>query len=387
MRLPRILIAVLCFLSFRCSEAQDRGVLLRVTAPSQAAQSAQNLPAQAAPSAQSAPATAPAADHRIWLDVVVTDKSGNPIPGLQQADFKILDSKQPTNILSFSATDPNSRAANSLQVIFLVDAVNTGAQSMSYERDQLEKFLREDGGKLELPTSLVLFTDTATQVQPASTRDGNALADLLKSNPSGLRISGRSQGFYGAEDRLALSLRTLEQLTTYESKQPGRKLLIWISPGWPLLSGPTVMLSEKNQEWLFRRVVSFSNALREARITLYSVDPLGLADAVGGRTFYYQTFLKGVPSANRVQSGNLALQVLATQSGGRVLNTSNEITRLISSVLIDARAYYSLSFDAPPADRADEYHNLEVRVDKPGLVARTRTGYYAQPYKSTGRGN
>src|SRR5580704_6511557 len=243
MRLPRILIAVLCFLSFRCSEAQDRGVLLRVTAPSQAAQSAQNLPAQAAPSAQSAPATAPAADHRIWLDVVVTDKSGNPIPGLQQADFKILDSKQPANILSFSATDANSRAANSLQVIFLVDAVNTGAQSMSYERDQLEKFLREDGGKLELPTSLVLFTDTATQVQPASTRDGNALADLLKSNPSGLRISGRSQGFYGAEDRLALSLRTLEQLTTYESKQPGRKLLIWISPGWPLLSGPTVMLS------------------------------------------------------------------------------------------------------------------------------------------------
>ena len=33
----------------------------------------------------------------------------------------------------------------------------------------------------------------------------------------------------------------------------------------------------------------------------------------------------------------------------------------------------------------DEYHTLEVKVDKPGLTARTRTGYYAQPYEAAGR--
>jgi VWFA-related protein len=332
------------------------------------------------------PSPSPAADHRIWLDVVVTDKSENPISGLQQQDFIILDSKQPDSILSFSATDENSKSAEPLQVIFLVDAVNTGVQSVGFERDQLDKFLRQNGGQLPLPGSMFVFTDKGTQLQ-TPTRDGNALADFLKSDQSGLRTITRSQGFYGAVDRLTMSIRTIEQLTVYESKQPGRKLVIWISPGWPLLSGPRVQLSEKNEEWLFNTIVGLSRAMREARVTLYSVDPLGLADAVSSRTFYYEEFLKGVPSANKVQSGNVALQVLATQTGGRVLNSSNDITRLLAECLADAKAYYTLSFEAPPADHPNEYHSLEVKVDKPGLIARTRTGYYAQPYKGAGRGN
>jgi VWFA-related protein len=332
------------------------------------------------------PSPSPAADHRIWLDVVVTDKSGNPISGLQQQDFTILDSKQPDSILSFRATDENSKSAEPLQVIFLVDAVNTGVQSVGFERDQLDKFLRQNGGQLPLPGSMFVFTDKGTQLQ-TPTRDGNALADFLKSDQSGLRTITRSQGFYGAVDRLTMSIRTIEQLTVYESKQPGRKLVIWISPGWPLLSGPRVQLSEKNEEWLFNTIVGLSRAMREARVTLYSVDPLGLADAVSSRTFYYEEFLKGVPSANKVQSGNVALQVLATQTGGRVLNSSNDITRLLAECLADAKAYYTLSFEAPPADHPNEYHSLEVKVDKPGLIARTRTGYYAQPYKGAGRGN
>jgi hypothetical protein len=33
----------------------------------------------------------PPADHRISLDVVVTDKAGNPMPGLREQDFTLLD--------------------------------------------------------------------------------------------------------------------------------------------------------------------------------------------------------------------------------------------------------------------------------------------------------
>jgi hypothetical protein len=33
----------------------------------------------------------------------------------------------------------------------------------------------------------------------------------------------------------------------------------------------------------------------------------------------------------------------------------------------------------PDADQANEYHALGVTVDKPGITARTCTGYYAQP--------
>ena len=342
-----------------------------------------------APVTLSTPATPPnstvppasASDHRITLDVVVTDKAGNPQTGLQQQDFTILDDKQPENIQSFHANEEGS-TAEPVQVIVLLDAVNTGVQTMSYERLELEKFLRQNGGHLTLPTSLMFLTDTGTEVQPGTTRDGNGLADLLDSKQTGLRIIGRAQGIYGAMDRFNLSLGALEKLTSYEARQPGKKLLIWFSPGWPILTGPRIDLTKKNEEWLFNTIVALSHAMREARVTLYSVDPLGASDAASFRTFYYESFLKGVPFAKKVLPGNLALQVLATQTGGKVLNSNNDLIKLIASCLIDAKAYYTISFIYPPADHPDEYHSLAIKVDKPGMVARTSTGYYAQPYKS-----
>jgi hypothetical protein len=45
----------------------------------------------------------------------------------------------------------------------------------------------------------------------------------------------------------------------------------------------------------------------------------------------------------------------------------------------DARAFYVLTFHTSPSDRANEYHNIEVKVDQPGVTARTRTGFYLQP--------
>ena len=313
---------------------------------------------------------------------MVTDKAGNPQAGLQQQDFTLLDSKQPQNILSFKAVDASTHDAEPQQVVFLIDAVNTGDRTLANERIQLEKFLRQDGGKLPVPTSLAVFTDKGAEMQPGTTRDGNVLADILNSKQIGMRFIGRAQGFYGAEDRMNLSLTTLERFTSYEAAKPGRKLLVWISPGWPLLTGPGIQLTTKNEEWLFNNIVALSKHMRDARLTLYSIDPLGMSDAGGFRTFYYQSFLKGVAFPNKSQGGNLALQVLATQSGGRVLNSNNDLSELMSSCLLDARAYYTVSFDAPPADHPDEYHSLEVKIDKPGLTARTRTGYYAQPYKS-----
>jgi VWFA-related protein len=155
--------------------------------------------------------------------------------------------------------------------------------------------------------------------------------------------------------------------------------MIWFSPGWPLLSGPNIQLSNNDEERFFNSIVAASAELRRARVTLYSIDPLGLADAGGMRVSYYQEFLKGVPYASRAQAANLSLQVLAVQSGGRVLNSSNDITAEIAKCTSDAEAFYVLSFDAARADHANEYHALEVKVDKPKSTARTHTGYYAQP--------
>jgi hypothetical protein len=39
------------------------------------------------------------------LDVVVTDQSGRPVPGLQLSDFTLLDNGRPLSFLSFHAFD------------------------------------------------------------------------------------------------------------------------------------------------------------------------------------------------------------------------------------------------------------------------------------------
>jgi VWFA-related protein len=341
-------------------------------------------PAQLQPrSAEAAKAPSPAAaDRQIQLDVQVTDKSGAPVRGLQKQDFTVLDDKRPQNILSFQPVDGAVAADNNppVEIVLVVDAVNAPSQVVSYERSELKKFLLQNGGKLALPTSLVVFSDTGTEIQKTSSRDGNTLAALYDQYETGLRIVNRSQGFWGATERFDMSLKTLNSLIEYEKTRPGRKLMVWFSPGWPLLSGPNIELTRKQEENFFDTIVAASTGLRQARITLYSIDPLGLADAGGARITYYEEFLKGVSSASRAMPANLSLQVLAVQSGGRVLNSSNDLAGEISQSVSDADAFYVLSFQAARADRANEYHAITVTVDKPGVTARARTGYYAQPY-------
>ena len=317
---------------------------------------------------------------QISLYVQVADKSGVPIHGLQKQDFTLLDDDQPQNILSFQAVDGGAPTTADLpvEIVLVVDAVNASFQAVTYERTEIRKFLLQNGGKLAHPVSLIIFSDAGTKIQDGSSRDGNALAALYDEYQTGLRSITRSQGFYGATERFDMSLKAINSLAAYEGTRPGRKLMIWISPGWPLLSGPNIELSGKDEQQLFNSVVAASDALRQANLTVYSVDPLGLAD-FGTRTSFYEEFLKGVASPKRAVYGNLGLQVLAVQSGGRVLNTTNDLTTAIANCAGDANAFYVLSFDAPPADHADEYHSLRVTVDKSGAKARTRTGYYAQP--------
>jgi VWFA-related protein len=320
------------------------------------------------------------ANHPITLDVVVADKAGLAAKGLQQQDFVLLDNKAPQKITSFREVErPTATADPPVEVILLVDEVNASVTDVGRQRQAIEKFLKQNGGELVRPVSIVFFSDTGTMIGNAPSQDGKSLIAELNRASSSLRVIGRSQGVYGAADRLQLSLRTLGQLADYEATRPGRKLVVWISPGWPLLSGPNIQLSSKDQQGLFNDIVALSDSLRNARITLYSVDPLGTADAAGFRTTYYKEFLKGVTAANHVQAGNLALQVLAYQSGGRVLNSDNDMAGEIATCINDANAFYVLTFEGEPGDGPNEYHGLEVKIDKPGLTARTRSGYYAQP--------
>jgi VWFA-related protein len=314
------------------------------------------------------------ANQPITLDVVVTDKSGAPVAGLEPADFKLLDNKQPQSLLSVQpARGMVAKADPPVEAIVLIDAINPEFLTVSNERQWLTTFLQENGGELSLPTSLLVLTDQGIVAENQPTRDGKVLTQFLTAHETGFRSTRRSEGREGALEREESSLNALDYYATEAAKRPGRKLLIWLSPGWNLYSNAAWDGGAKDEAILFNYVVSLSTALRAARITLYSIDPAG----AGRGQFYYQNYLKGVDTPKHADYGDLFLQVLATQTGGQVLAGNNDLASLIQRCIQDAQAYYVLTFTPPPATHPNEYHGLEVQVDKPGLKARTRTGYYA----------
>jgi VWFA-related protein len=315
--------------------------------------------------------------------VQVTDKSGAPVRGLQKEDFTVLDDKQPQNIVCFRAVE-SSHAADAgtvsttdpVQIILVIDAVNVSPQALARERDEVKKFLLRNGGKLEQPVSLVILSDAGTDIQNASSRDGNGLATLLDQKEIALRTITPSQGYWGATERFDLSLKALSSLGEYARTRPGRKLMIWVSPGWPSLSGPNTQLSGKNQQQFFSAIVAVSTGFREARVTVYGIDPLGLSDFTWSK--YYEQFLKGVKSSSQALPADLGLQVIAAQTGGLAIASSNDLAAEIANCTKDGDAFYVVSFEAARADHANECHAIVVTVDKPGTKARARTGYYSQ---------
>jgi VWFA-related protein len=354
--------------------------------------------------AQKATSVPPAYDAEeglIKLDVVVTDKSGKPISGIARKDFTLLDNGQPAKILTFHAYDETPPGPDPpVKIILLVDTLNLPERMASYERREVERFLRQNGGRLAQPVSLVELSimGIVTVGQPSA--DGNALAadfahnknlEWIRHVPGGMR--GESLGYLYSEPAAWSALKALGDIATAERQRPGRKLLIWVGPGWGVASG--AYLNGTGARQTFDLIDWFSTLLREARIALYSFS-VGETNA-DGRALTYLSFLSGVKSVKQATFMHLNRKVLAVESGGRVLDPSGDLTGdpvpaltdfkpiadlvlQINSCVQEAGAFYTLSFDPSRADRPDEYHDLKVQVDTPGLTARTTTGYYDQPY-------
>jgi VWFA-related protein len=317
--------------------------------------------------------------NNIYLDVVVTPKSGPPVSGLSQQDFTVLDNKVPRTITSFQELGGGETPA---EVIVVIDAINAKPETIAYERNQIDKVLFANGGRLPHPTTFAIVTDADTDIHPGFTTDGSALSASLNDKIVSIRRVPPSTHFEESTDRIHFSLKAMETIAEYEAPRPGRKLVVWVSPGWPLLFGTAIQVTSLQREQMFADIVGLSTRLRQARITLYSIDPLGIRD-IGLRTSAYAAYLKGVRKPMDVEMGNMALQVFAVNSGGLALNSGNDLAELLQKCLSDTEAYYVISFEAPASGQRDEYHHLEILVAKPGLSARTRQNYYAQPATAT----
>ncbi len=322
---------------------------------------------------QSLPAI-PLPSQGIKLDVTVDSKSGQPVTNLAQQNFTILDNKTSRPITSFKIVGAPGVPT---RVILLLDAVNMPYQALAYTREGVKNYLKAHEGALPYPTTLAVLTDNGVQIVNDFSTDGNVLNDLLEHQQIGLREINRDSEWSGIE-RLQICLTAFHQLAKFGSTLSGRKAVVWISPGWPLVSGPRVYLGNKQEQQIFDDVVSLSNQLRRDDVTIYNVNPWGVGESLD-RADYYETFLKAPVRPSDVQLGDLSIQVLAIHTGGLAIESNSDVTGMIDKCLVDLRSWYEITFDPLPADKPNEYHHIEVQLGQRALTVRTTDGYYANP--------
>lgn len=208
------------------------------------------------------------------------------------------------------------------------------------------------------------------------------------------------------ERRLELrrSARALENTVRSMSGLPGRKALLYVSDGLPqrpgedlyqymadlfsdddvTVTGPASGVNVTNsvieslgqdEGQLFARINREANA---NQVTLYTVDARGS----GGETDFGAELEGAVAegagrvalAAQRTVNYQEPLIDMAEATGGSsILNTFN-LSDAFYRAGVDFDHFYSLGFRAPSAGDG-EYHDVEVRVKRPGFQVRHRKGF------------
>jgi VWFA-related protein len=375
------------------------------------------------------------------VEAVVTDKSGNRVPDLTAADFRLKVDGKPANIEFFSevrggqaiAIEPGTVAS----VPGLPDLAPGSPVGTSYlvfiddffaiapHRNEVLKSLKEDLTRLgpEDRMALVAFDGVHLNMLSSwssSVRDlgraidielgnqahglerqaelrsfrftephGGAVADVLTQSRRGFQQTQLSTPALAYVEQLAgevervvhAAVGTLRGFAT----PPGRKVMLLLSGGWPF-SVADYAVNDINRPILEKDVPGGEELLRplvetanRLGYTLYPVDVPGVETAAASAESAQAPTLSA-SFGLREQEHEGTLVYLAKETGGRALLNSLRISSL-THVEADTRSYYWLGF-TPTWQGNDKRHTIQLDVLRPGLSVRTRDSFLDRSRKA-----
>lgn len=164
---------------------------------------------------------------------------------------------------------------------------------------------------------------------------------------------------------------------------PGRKSILLMSDGIKIFNQDDSSLSTRVLDAL-RRLTDLAN---RASVVIYTMDARGLqtlslsaSDSVSGMT---PEALEDRLASRRSDffESQTGLEYLASQTGGFAIRNNNDLSGGIKRVLEDQKGYYLIgyrpdesTFDAKTGSR--RFHKITLKLKRPGLRSRTRTGFY-----------
>jgi VWFA-related protein len=316
----------------------------------------------------------------VVLDMLVTDAKGNVVSDLKQQDFHVEEAGGVQDIQTFeqagehtpdpqisigSTADLDRLAPRAPVNIILLDEFNTRFEDMAFARYSLKKYLEKQPAKLTAPTLLIAVNLEKFTVLHDYTQSKDEILSALESHLVAYPWQQEQGAWVG--ERYATAFITLRRVAEAVMGHPGHKNVIWIGRGFPSLNFARV--SVNTQDHIESAVRSCVNILRNARITLYTIDPAGVMLHPGE--------YGGGPLANDPFGGNYQFSLLAKATGGTALYGRNDVDAEIDTAIHDGASFYTLTYRPNnPTSDVKKFRKIKVTVDRPGLTVTTREGYY-----------
>jgi VWFA-related protein len=420
----------------RFSAALIALVLVSAAATLQGRQQQTPPPPPEAPSPAQQP-TFRAGINFVRVDAIVTDRQGNPVTDLNQTEFEVLEDGKPQTIESFrfikidasapvevtspirTRADEERAAANedARIIVFFLDDYHVRLGNSMAARKPLVEFVQTSLGPRDLVAVMYPFTPLDAV---ALTRDHQSVIRALerfegrKFNYEPRNSTEQRYALYPAEVveriRRQVSLSALEGLAIkLGSLREGRKAVVVVSEGYtamlpPQLRDPVAALpgvgnpARRNpmagensivedradfigQLDVQQEMQQVFNAANRSNTAFYTVDPRGLSSG----EFDINENVGMQRSSASLRQTQDTLRVLAAETDGRAIVNRNDFGKAMKQIVADSSAYYLLGYNSTQAPQDGKFHEIKVRVKRPGVEVRARKGYWALTPAETAR--
>ncbi len=189
-----------------------------------------------------------------------------------------------------------------------------------------------------------------------------------------------------------LAIDGLTRVVENLSAAPGRKAVIYVTDGMPMIAGEdvfyfveqlyerSVSLIEMSEYDMSRRFQQLAAGANANRTSFYTIDARGLT-VLSQSTVDSQ--IAGAPGQatliDQIRLTNLQapLQLMAEETGGRAVINANRVMPDLLKIADDFRNYYSLGYMPATSVASGRYHSIDVRwKERPrGASVRYRKGY------------
>jgi VWFA-related protein len=364
----------------------------------------------------------------VEVDVLVTDRTGGFIRDLKKDDFQVFEDGKRQSISNFSLVDipleradrplfaerpiepdvrSNERPFEGRVYAMILDDLHTAPLRSQRVKAAARQFIERNVSANDLMA--VLYTGGRAQDAQEFTNNKRFLlasvdkfmgqkldSPTITRNEQFFRQNdtGATGGIYDPDDQMRARnarsmLETLRKVSEWFGGIHGRrKTLLLFSEGIDyditdiIRDGGAPPSSALDIITDIRDAIS---ATTRSNVSIYTVDPRGLTtsgdDTIGVGQFADQVDTSsgiGVSSLNKdFRLSQDSLRSLADETGGFAALNQNDFTTAFDRIVRDNSSYYVLAY-YPPSDKRDgKFHKIEVKVNRPGAVVRSRRGYNA----------